>query len=63
MKTRIEEQKEILENIAVELLLKGQDFEIVNDYLKQYVINSQFDGDINVDAIRYFAKCKLGLIK
>jgi len=62
MKTTIEQQKEILTNVAIQLLQKGQDFEIVNDYLKQYVINSQFDRDINVDAIRYLAKCQLGLI-
>jgi|APGre2960657404_1045060.scaffolds.fasta_scaffold76846_3 hypothetical protein len=62
MKTTIEQQKEILTNVAVELLQKGQDFKIVNDYLNQYVINSRFDRDINVDAIRYLAKCKLGLI-
>lgn len=62
MKTTIEQQKEILTNVAIQLLEKGQDFEIVNDYLKQYVINSQFDRDINVDAIRYLAKCQLGLI-
>ncbi len=62
MKTTIEQQKEILTNVAVELLQKGQDFEMVNDYLKRYAMNSQFDRDINVDAIRYLAKCKLGLI-
>ena len=43
-------------------LRQGQDFEIVNQQLRQYVINSQFDRDINVDAIRYLAKCQLGLI-
>ena len=62
MKTTIEQQKEILTNFAIELLQKGQDFEIVNQQLRQYVINSQFDRDINVDAVRYLAKCQLGLI-
>ena len=62
MKTTIEQQKEMLTNFAIELLQKGQDFEIVNQQLRQYVINSQFDRDINVDAIRYLAKCQLGLI-
>jgi hypothetical protein len=67
MKTKIitptfAEQKEILSSIAVELLQAGQDFEIVNNHLKQVVIKNKFDRDINVDAIRYLSKCKLGLI-
>lgn len=62
MKTTTEQQKQTLTDFAIELLQKGQDFEIVNEQLSQYVINSQFDRGINVDAIRYLAKCQLGLI-
>jgi hypothetical protein len=62
MKATIEQQKEALSSVATELLQKGQDFEIVNEHLKQVVIKNQFDRDINVDAIRYLSKRKLGLI-
>jgi hypothetical protein len=62
MKATIEQQKEALSSVATELLQKGQDFEIVNEHLKRVVIKNQFDRDINVDAIRYLAKRKLGLV-
>lgn len=61
MNLTIEEQKQILSNLAVKLLLTGKDFEMVNDSLNDERIRLQFDMDINVDAIRYLAKAKLGL--
>lgn len=62
-KPSIEQQKSELSVFAIEFLTKGINSDQVYENLKNVVYNSNYSREINVDAIVYLAKCKLGLIK
>ncbi len=61
MKT-IEQQKQELTQSAKRLFNEGKSTEFVFEALKNYVRNSNFSRDINVDAIQYLVKQDLKLI-
>jgi hypothetical protein len=62
MKT-IEQQKQELTKNATKLFNEGKTTDFVIEALKNYVINSNFSREINVDAIQYLAKQDLVLLK
>lgn len=62
-KPSIEQQKSELSVFAIEFLTKGVNSDQVYENLKNVVYNSNYSREINIDAIVYLAKCKLGLIK
>jgi hypothetical protein len=62
MKT-IEQQKQELTKVATELFNNGKTTDFVIESLNNYVLNSNFSFEINVDAIQYLAKQNLGLLK
>ena len=52
----LEQQKEALRTIALQLHMSNLPTEIIINELKKYKQQNQFDNDINVDAIQYLAK-------
>jgi hypothetical protein len=62
MKT-IEQQKKELTKVATKLFNNGKTTDFVIEALNNYVLNSNFSFQINVDAIQYLAKQNLGLLK
>ena len=62
MKT-IEQQKQELTMVATKLFKDGKTTDFVIEALNNYVSNSNFSFEINVDAVQYLAKQNLGLLK
>jgi len=62
MKT-IEQQKQELTKVATKLFNDGKTTDFVIEALNNYVLNSNFSFEINVDAIQYLAKQDLCLLK